>query len=1520
MACDINVIINGKTVFVAHNDKELDDWISDPSHREALSDGLTLGFNKIYSLDSREETLRKLKKVGAEFEAFDKNRSLKENVSAGATVIWTLVGGLSDPTQPLIRFFEDKNVSKNNDEQSKYFVDPKDVGTEVDTTINRYFERKKDDPKSYMTSDMQLHVRNAIEKIIIPELQSKYRIKISDFQNQIFPQVHMQTKSMNEDFKQALKNSKKEFEPSKGIKKAIKDISVIEGIADLLIIDDNGVAHIIDFKTWNDNNFQLDSTVGNKYAAQVATYQEILRFYGIPIGQSFIIGFKTEYQDNDTGQHVRLSDIKFDKIIRVPENNRYANAVRNYLWKELSVNDNTMSELGSVLQELFPSTNIANRLNAREIDYAFAKDKKILPVEKDKNPDEWNKGYRFYFTRARSITGLPKTDRIYGKTMAELTEDSVNPDGSIKKAPFKAYMDLWNKKKADRFKNIAKDLMYAMSIHSLDDFEETVKVVAPRNVDTVMHHFKRYIKCNWKFKENETLNSNGIYLFEKGDKLEIVVLDEENMINGKVKLLHGNSILGTYIKDSSITDNRVVMSNDYGNLMLMKACALLALDPELTKNKKVTNIKAMNLHNARVYEENPNRLITSWNMLAQQYNETHPDKHLRNLGYNTFEEDAKALMDIADEYIELLWQSDSNTYRNLIQERASQLELTRESIKNRIDKLQAASGNLWDLRDKNYKNDDRWVAYAYLRKAMLVLDGFNIFQENDIGAVLQGINPTGIKMRSFNSSNSPIARQMGELMSRFRTAVRLQFIKEQFTWSKLIDAAYKEQGWNATLGNDWTFFDSWFEKDENGKIKPEFRLLRPDQFKNKKEHGPATIKAYEYFLEINGKYRWMDEATREEMRGTEEWYEVPMIKAGFLEHFTSGKPLAAIKSIWEKYKDAGIGMIMGNPEIEKTREQLEEIDVDELPNVIVKDYATRQAFVEKQGGVEGLERHLDFVFLSMLYSGVRAERSPMFCEMFTAFLVVTDYMMDTNGLDIKSIRNAMTQFVQNKFFGRDIRPVEEKNLNAFLGMLKGLTAQVALGWNSRAFFREILTGDKKHLNRWIAKADKTNRFVQGTKKFFERPDFIDYSDFLEAYLDVMAHAQDNTSIFSFYHQLNSIYGMVNFSNEEMAEASKRHQWTVLGISDKSSVTATAPDFLHRMAILGGHLKTIGAFDAYSLDETTGRIQYDMKKDQRFQTWLKYKDNEDNIPDLETRRKYNQEKQLYQEELDSWNTIGYNLKYGSLLPQALSPRSTLNVKEYADEQYGNYDNETQSLIQKQTLGSLFFQYKTYGLAQFQLWFAEPGFTNTLRFNYVLNQNGEKIVLIPVATPEEYAQHGDFIEKPESEVTEEEWKRNINGITTRYKKQLGGNLFIGKAQSSWLLGAKLMTLNGDEFLELWNSSPEFRSNLYISLLDLFELGLIGLLLRLFWDTDETPIYRQGFLQRWTYGVIQGMSTDGPLFQTLSGILGDGTPPVLGMLKNYYRTFNSVINGNESFLYGLTNTLGMTRELSNLFRGNN
>lgn len=87
----------------------------------------------------------------------------------------------------------------------------------------------------------------------------------------------------------------------------------------------------------------------------------------------------------------------------------------------------------------------------------------------------------------------------------------------------------------------------------------------------------------------------------------------------------------------------------------------------------------------------------------------------------------------------------------------------------------------------------------------------------------------------------------------------------------------------------------------------------------------------------------------------------------------------------------------------------------------------------------------------------------------------------------------------------------------------------------------MLTGQKKHFNRWLANAENHNAFVQGTKRFFTEPEFLDYSNFVECYTDVVAKIFDNTSIFGFYSQLNAIFGMVAFSGREMIESTKRHQ-------------------------------------------------------------------------------------------------------------------------------------------------------------------------------------------------------------------------------------------------------------------------------------------------------------------------------------------------------------------------------------------
>lgn len=1496
MACDINVLINGVVEYTAHTDEELDDWIA--SHQGLLLKGIEVGFNKIYSLDSKAETFNKLDKIKSDYLSGKAKVLSGEFFACGVTPFWNSLWKIVYP-----------------ESLKDHKVKPTDVGSEADDVLNTIFNGKKPKPRNYVSDDMAQKIKSSWETLIKPYFINRAKIKISDPQNQYKSQFGVQTKSFNDELLNFIQSSDLEFKDERsGIVTKAKDLTHIRGIADLLIVDDDGTVHIIDFKTAENTGVDGQDYLNKhkEYIAQLSTYAAILRQYGIPVGDMYLVVFKTDYLDNELGEHIRLTDINFDKVVRIPNSNPYVAEAEKFFWSAPNIKESTMVEVGNALNNFFPDTPIAARLNARELDYNYMVKYGIHPVNED-HP-EYAKGNRFYFVKKKSITGLHKDEYVYGKTKGELINDKINPDGTVTEAPYKQYIAQVNAKKSRRFQDFAKELKYAMSSHNLDDFEATIDSIAPKNNRVLKHHFKRYILGGWKFKENELCNVNGIYLFEKGNRLEIIVVDEEQAINKQYKFNGNTSILGSYIQDSPLTDDRTVMKATYGNMMLMKACALLALDPNLTQGCKVSCIKALNFHSARVFEENNERLINNWNLLSEQYNQNNRGtKPLNKLGYNTFMKDTKALMEICDDYLEMLFLDSGSTsnrakYKKLMDQRKSDKELTRESLIKLMHMLQRSDDSLKNINTISY-DTDAGVAYTYINRALLSLEGINIFQEEDLGSILKGINLAGINMRSFNESKSPLARQMGDLISRFNTGVRLEFIKEQYTWSKLIDAAFKEEGFSEALGNDWSFFDSWFEKTPDGKIDPAFRLVRPEKF----TQGPAARKAYEHFLKTNAKYRWPNETDRQEAEGTDEYYEVPLMAGGFTEQLLHGDTVAAIRHKWNRFKDESIDVILGGKEgknVERTRQEIENIDVDRLDNLLNKDGADRASYIEANG-VDYLEKNLDIVFLNILFSGIRTERSPLFCELFTGTLVAVDYMMSLSGLDVQAIRQAMTQFIASKLFLRDIRNPEEEALNGILSIVKSASAKIALGWNTRAFFREILTGQKKHLNRWIAGAENKNAFIKGTKKFFTRPEFLDYSEFVDSYVDVVARIIDNFSVFGFYSQLNSIYGMVEFSGQSMVDSSKVHQWTVLGIGSKSSVTSTAPDFLHRMAILGGHLRTIGAWDAYS-QNSEGRVVYNMKADKQYEYWFKYKDSNE-ISDILERRKFQQAKQHYEEALKSWNEAGYKLNYGDLLPQALSPQETLSLKTYADEMYGNYDDETKSLVQKQTLGSLFFQYKTYGLAQFQLWFSNPGFTNTLTYNYVLDENNERLVEVKSQTQEEYEKYQDSRWIPESQVTEEMWQ--LPG--TRYVKMLGGDLFMGKAQTDYLLASHLFKLSGEEFRELWESNPEYRVNLYLTLLDLLEFALIGLLLRLFWGTDETPIYHQDFIPRWTYGVLQGMSTDGPLIQTLSGIVGDGTPPVFGMVKNYIRTFNSIINGNQNLLYGLTNTLGATRELSNAFR---
>lgn len=1532
MACEINITYKNEKINkkALGSEEELDDFLK--KNRMILEKRLGSERAKIFSFTPPENSVESIKHI------VEKTKNLISQVAwtqkhIATTSLWKVVGKIGDINSPIksypnstIDFEQQKKDRKNG------ILIPTDMGNTIEAlTYSGLFNKPVDNygiKRNTMNglSDSFINTAQENGKKLREWIINKYFWKTKNdsnfddlFQRRVLTQLGVATSDYNSNLKDVIKNNT--FDGKSG-----QNIDTIYGIADLVVVDDDGVVHTFDIKTTgmeDTSSFNISQFTQNHddYVAQVTVYSGIIQQGAedssghkqqLPVGRPGLIVLpynKTIDPVENVYKNSGLINDVFDptkNIYEIPESNRYFNSVRDYFWSSPTITDDTMEKVSKFGKENFPNSRVSEQVKANQATLEFYEKSIVHNIPKDTSNKELKlalaKGHNWYFVE-KYKNGTYKYQTA--ATKEELVKNEYDADGNIiKTSPLQKYINTINANKAMTFNNFSESLAAVMTSRNISELESLLRAISPGNVHRLLHTFKRFVSNGWKFKANPSANSNGILIFEKGNNIEIVVIDT-NDVTYKSKLALGKSIAGNYAHDSHLTDNRVILENIYGNQMLMKACTLLAVDPSITSGKKVLQISAMNLHQAYVFTETGYKLIQSYNMLAREHNKNSEDK-MRLLGYTVFREDTEALVEIANEYLAAI----DPTLKISGESTRRQFKTLEEEILSRIRRLKRENVELYDIRDKGYGNS-KWDAFAYLSRALLSAKNLYISQEKDLGKIFNGMSLTGIDATSFNSSTSPLARQLGELTSRFFMEARMKFVDEQFEWSKALAEAEEEAGWSGTTGNEWSFFKNWFLLDSDGNIDPKFRIRPIDQIRGTKNQAAAKL-----FLELIAKHRWPNytEEDIENAKNDGSYYDVPIMKANTLEQIWNGNGFRdTVKTAWKRLKTMGNQLLNGKEISERTRQEFEKIDLAKVPDMMWEDSAERIEKLEEPGspryhGPKACEQNLDFLLLTAIASGIKSEVSEHYMPIYTSVMVVIDYMTKMQGFDIGNIQEAVEKYIRSKVFDRDIRDFENKPIAAALGLLKAFTANVALAWNTRGLFRESLGGIKKHFNRFASGIENK---IDG----YGVENIVTADSFEEAYVDVLGNTTENMGIFSLYNQLNSITGMVNFSYDEMANQSKLHQWTVLGIvGDKKMCTATAPDYLHRMAILGGHLRTIGAWKAYSLDEN-GKLKYDMTKDERFQTWFKYKDNEESIPakDLPT---YIKEKQVYENELNDWKQMSEysHLKYGDMLPQALSNQHLLGIKTYADLLYGNYDSETQAIIQRQTLGSLYFQYKTYGLAQAAQWFSESRNTNEgLSLHFITNDKGEKIVKVPPRNQEEFQQYGEWIEKPESEVTEEEWRRGATYLT-----QLGGLVTEGRLGTDLAMMGHLLSLDTKGFMELWNTNPLYRSNLILSLLDLFEFLIIGLICNLLYKGEgKEPIYKQSFINRWTYGVVMGAAEDGPLWQTFKGIFGDGTPPVLGMLQNYVKTTNSVISGNTNALYAITNTFGMTRELSNLFK---
>ena len=1289
-----------------------------------------------------------------------------------------------------------------------------------------------------------------------------------------YPEFGIKSKNLSQDVKTIL---------------AANNLDSINGIIDLLVIDQNGKAHIYDYKVSrkkiapkNMTNRQGWDLKGNieirnqklwasakKLAAEYQTelYRQMVEQYGIKVADVNVLPVELDLEYNNADNPFEVTAIKGthvgfnnDEIINDPgrSNNRFT-FVKSLFSKPATYSAMDVDKAGTAYDIFFPkNSTIAKREDIRSnIEYYKQIDHYVHKVR----PGETNYGkpgkeYKVRFPGVGNGT-------IYCSE-AEL-DDKLN-----------SYIRNQNSSQADQFLKIADEIDSIKSGGSIDNLLALFK----RTGSFVDNEFKKYFDDSWEFVKDEGANSVGLFVFKKGDRAEVITLSSQPLRTSQ-NLGKGTSLLGKTKSDKNV-DLRTILPALTGNMEMIKGMIYVSLHPEIFENCKISEVKCVNpWHGVELSALNSD-LITSFNELVKE----NPTCGLKSINPSLFLDDRVALVKSAEDQLEGLTQllengGDTSNY------------YTNEWFKSKIDQFEIKYSRELDLRG-GYQNTPAWNAYVKLREGWNLSKGVKSHIETDKGDYTSGkfFELNGLLIASPQFSASTNIRELGQTIDEFAKEVRRQVFTIGAPIQQQFRKIYDKYGTGSKV------FDNWFADREH--------LILKDPDSSEFDGDPTTREALRCFLETMAKLRHPD-MDLDSAKNEDDYYAIPLLEATFSRQVKNLNLFKALKNKFKENYTIVEGLFMGQ-EVEGGMEQYVSQN-QELYNKLKYDNmaAREQRLIDYGPGL--FETDLELVMNAALVAFCRSNVSKDYIPAIAGMKMALEYR-DAHGstkdtVSMANIRKRFDDVVKSKFYGESIVDPKLRGLLKFFNMIKSVFTTLTLSLNVRSFLRESLQGIYTGLSRAGVKM-----YPGITEKWYT-----------EGLSYVIQEAHKNFSGVSLLQQLNAVYGMANQSLAQVA-GQRRINWAHINHWGKDTLflTATSPDFLHRMSLLIAKMKSDGCFDAHTLNKD-GVLEYDFTKDKRFEHFVKGETSHED---------YIKEKSLYTSMIDDFKRAGFKNSDGSELigihedgtfdnlPQAYTRTEGQSIKNYADFLYGHYDDESRSLLCDTIFGSIFLQYKTFLTAKLEQWTMHEGKYNIAQLEQQYDDEGNPLYVgfyeDPDGTP-----HKDVILQSEYNNLDDTEKQKY-----RLYFDYSGLPMQGMLQESVKVWKSLLSFNQEKINEVW-SDPTTRAMFKLQLHDLwlmmFMTALVTFIFGEITDTNEplnakkvsAAVRKMGPVENLTYNVITGSMADSQLGNIIASF-GD-KPPTIGSLQRFGSSSMKVILGDASIAEWLTRNVGMLRDFQGL-----
>lgn len=1291
----------------------------------------------------------------------------------------------------------------------------------------------------------------------------------------------------------------KELDPDLKTLLGEKGITNICGIIDLLVIDAQGNPHIFDYKTsrkeFLPNSWDVVTTTEGYWRKdkkdhvknQLAAYNAMLQQYGFGPATCEVvpIHLNVEYSDSTNSKIINVLEVTQQGHHSVPETSNgliYGNW-KNLIPLKVSVDSEELTSLFNKHQTLIPTEHVRSLVVKQfEASVEYYRNKHVKEVtSSDKHFGE----YKYYFVKYQ-------TDgrREYAKDETDLNEK------------LSRYVQKVKEKKDSELHSLASTLRMSLAGEiSLEDFINDYNI---RNREFLGTQMGRYINEGWTIISDENMIGYGLFIFKLGNRSEIVVMSD-TPLHDVIDLGKGKSILGRTIEDEFI-DSKEILPASHGNIEAMKALLYVSEHPELFTDARISQIVTMNPWEGQKTAVLNSQWITNYNRLVDTVNK---DSNIKKVDSSLFWDDIPSMLSIADSYLrtaETPFELPGFSENGILLD-PDAVKYTEDYIMDAIKQMQSKYTFLKNGENQMRGNQNIWLAYNYLYQSLLALRGLKVYSELEPGGWLSSGLKMGLYINSSGYSPSTNFRVFDDVMQQFALEVRLAVEKQGRPLIPALNKFYEQMGRMKVVGGEADYFKRWFRKDSEGKIDKSFMLQDPD---NGNFTG-AEQEALRTWLEVMASLRWpKKEGITDEQYAAEiqrkkdsgEYYEVPLTEAALSRQVKGLGFKQAVKNKWQELRELNADVFAGKTE-ERNRHY--EKTPYQLFNKLDRDQASRVALIE-ENGVGFFETNLEDVIYQALVSYNKSRLSRKYIPIIDGMRIALRANQSYGGAKMEETITAFDKLVKSKFYGESIVDEPLQPYMKWIQAVKSGFSMLQLGFNFRSFFRELFQGT------WMGLSRSGVELLPG----------ITLKTYTEGALHVVTNAHKNFSNVSLLQQLNSQYGMANYSMGNIARQRRMNWWGIKNFrTDTMFMTSSAPDFQHRMAILVAKMMGDGCWEAHSLDEN-GFITYDFTKDSRFTVYLS--------GDKSTEEYYIQ-RANYLNRIAELNRVGIakedgsTFKEGDALPIAYLPREIQSIKNFADLLYGHYDDESKSLVNDMLLGSAFLQYKTYVTSRAEQWAMNPGVYNTTLFELEKDEiTGEQL----------YKVHNDLDENgmPNIEVLTKKQIEQKYGDFNSLMEEPGrievamrwkGLPMEGMGRSFVNFGKDMMSWNWADFKERWNNPTE-RDNillglhdcLFMSLMLMLMTALFGLVFEGEWTTDNEKIARamrkNGWGESFMYNVAYGSFQDFPFWQVVGSMFNDLNPSVLTSSKKIVSTTGNVIMGKKSIWQATTNTIGALGDL--------